>query len=206
MRSPAPTIQAIGVDDRWHVFTPIPTRSYSPAVIDVARATTEGITFTGSGWAPGSEFYVKLWDCAGSDGDPVYKSMDVRVDAEGRGELTVVLPPDIVPTAYCVFVDDNSYLYHAFVLEEFQIDIVAEAPAASVGAGGVPVAVPTGAPASRGASTPAATGGVSAASDLDTLAATGAQDVERGLAIGAGALLLGTVVALLAARRRAASS
>jgi len=109
----SPVIRAISLDDdeSWDAFLAVPTRSISPAELTVSETGTTGITFSGTGWIPGTELYLYVENC--ETGDQIFGDGDAAVvDEDGNVSITLLFDPELEPGEYCVEdFDDDEFLY-----------------------------------------------------------------------------------------------
>ncbi|WP_167051374.1 hypothetical protein [Salinibacterium sp. ZJ77] len=177
--SAATSIYAFEAFGETSVFTPIPTRTITPNPVTLAAAKSTGITFSGTGWFPGTVVYIGVHECLDGDEEPGEDSLSFEdtsnvADENGTFSITVTLPEDWTTGTYCVLLDDDYTLYNLGVQPQLidYLSIVDTIPAAT---------------------TP-------------QLAATGAEGAEAGIAIAAIAGLAGLGAVVIAARRRAANA
>ncbi len=167
------SVYAVEAFDEVSVFTPIPVRTITPNPVTPEQTTTTGLVFTGSGWFPGAEIYISVFECedGGENFDNSYDGSGVAA-ADGTFSVTVIFDEQIPVGTYCYYLDDDGVLYGAEVMPQLDNLVVSAA---------VIEETPGAAPA---------------------LAATGAEDSTPWLLAAVAAVLLGAVAFVLSTRAR----
>lgn len=129
--SSSSTITGFFIGDQYSAFTPVVTRTLTPNPVTPAQATTTGIHVQGTGWLPGSDLYIAIYNCdpASTDG-PLYLNETAAVAAaDGSVDFTVVLPVAPALGTYCVDVDDNDLFFDLDGMPPLELTVANVLPA-----------------------------------------------------------------------------
>ena len=103
------------------VFLPQATRTLTPATITPASTVSPGLTFSGTGWAPGARLYLEVYEC--TSGDNIATGPIQFADGAGAVSATIQLTTELEPGTYCYYFDDDSLLFEFDILPEAQFTV-----------------------------------------------------------------------------------
>ena len=103
-------INGFWVGEQYSAFSPVVTRTVTPNPVSPAQATTTGVTFTGSGWLPGSTVYIAIYVCSEGElaSEPIFLDESTVAAADGTVNFTAILAEAPAVGTYCVDFDDDS--------------------------------------------------------------------------------------------------
>lgn len=120
------TITGVEFGDDVSLFSPVPTRSATPNPVSPEAFSTagQGVTFTGTGWLPGTEVYLYV-ALDVDDAEPIIDLTDAEyvADENGNVSVTVVLPTPPANGVYNVTLDDDGLLYNLGVFPSFELTV-----------------------------------------------------------------------------------
>ncbi len=125
-------VQGFAAAGHLSLFTPVVSRTITPNPVSPAEATTSGITFTGTGWFPGSTVYISIHSCGeegeGEEGVELFFDASTVAGPDGTVSFTAVLE-DAPIGEWCVYFDDDGWIYGWDGMPETTITIANVLPA-----------------------------------------------------------------------------
>jgi hypothetical protein len=120
------TVTAVNFGETTSVFSPVPARTITPNPVSpqVFSTAGQGVTFTGTGWLPGSRVYLSV-GLDDDDSEPIisFTGDEYTADENGNVSITVVLPTLPANGTYEVYFDDDGVLYELGALPSLSLTV-----------------------------------------------------------------------------------